>query len=35
MSINHVAVWTHHIELLKDFYCRWFGATAAPQYHTP
>lgn len=35
MNINHIAVWADNIELLKDFYCRWFGATTAPQYHNP
>lgn len=35
MNINHVAVWAYDIELLKDFYCRWFNATAAPRYHNP
>lgn len=35
MDINHIAVWAHDIELLKDFYCRWFKATAAPRYHNP
>lgn len=32
MNINHVALWAHDIELLKDFYCRWFNAVAAPAY---
>lgn len=35
MNINHVALWAHDIELLKDFYCRWFNASAAPAYHNP
>lgn len=35
MRINHIAVWADDIELLKEFYCRWFGATAAPRYHNP
>lgn len=35
MNINHIAVWAHDIELLKEFYCRWFGATSAPRYHNP
>ena len=35
MNINHVALWAHDIELLKDFYCRWFNASATPEYHNP
>lgn len=35
MNINHIAVWAHDIERLKDFYCRWFNASAAPRYHNP
>lgn len=35
MNLNHIAVWAHDIELLKDFYCRWFNATAASEYHNP
>lgn len=33
MNINHIAVWAHDIELLKDFYCRWFNAKAGVRYH--
>ena len=35
MNINHVALWAHDIELLEDFYCRWFNASATPEYHNP
>lgn len=35
MNINHIAVWAYDIELLKNFYCRWFNATATPKYHNP
>lgn len=35
MYIDHVAIWAHDIELLKDFYCQWFGATAGARYHNP
>lgn len=35
MNISHVALWTGNIELLKDFYCRWFGAVAGDRYHNP
>lgn len=35
MNINHVAVWAIDIELLKDFYCRWFNAKPGERYHNP
>lgn len=35
MKITHIAILARDIELLKDFYCRWFGATAGPRYHNP
>lgn len=35
MSINHIAIWAQDIELLKDFYCRWFNAIAGSRYHNP
>lgn len=33
MNVNHVAIWAKDIELLKEFYCRWFGAIAGERYH--
>lgn len=35
MNINHVAVRAIDIELLKDFYCRWFNAKPGERYHNP
>jgi lactoylglutathione lyase len=32
MRIEHVAVWTPNIEILRDFYCRHFGCTSSPRY---
>jgi lactoylglutathione lyase len=32
MRIEHVAVWTHDLERLRDFYERWFGARAGERY---
>jgi lactoylglutathione lyase len=32
LPIEHVALWTHDIERLKDFYTRYFGATAPHKY---
>jgi lactoylglutathione lyase len=35
MRIEHVAVWTHDVERLREFYERYFGATAGPAYENP
>lgn len=35
MNINHIALWASDVELLKEFYCRWFNAVAGDQYHNP
>src|SRR5262245_41777431 len=35
MRIEHIAVWSHDIERLRDFYERYFGATAGPMYENP
>jgi lactoylglutathione lyase len=32
VRIEHVAVWTHDLERLRDFYARWFGARAGARY---
>lgn len=32
MKLEHVAVWTHRLEELKDFYVRYFGAVAGDKY---
>jgi lactoylglutathione lyase len=32
MRIEHVAVWTHDLERLRDFHARWFGAVANARY---
>jgi lactoylglutathione lyase len=32
LRIEHVAVWTHDLHRLADFYCTYFGATAGPVY---
>ncbi len=33
MNINHIAIWANDIELLKEFYCRWFDAAPGDPYH--
>ena len=35
VSINHVAVYAHDLEAVRDFYVRYFGATSNDQYHNP
>lgn len=33
MKIEHVALWTNRLEILKDFYVRYFGGKANTKYH--
>ncbi len=33
MTIDHVALWTDDLERLKDFYIKYFGATANEKYY--
>ena len=33
MKIEHIAIWTAHLETLKEFYIRYFGGQAGPMYH--
>ena len=35
MRIEHVAVWTHDLDRLREFYERWFGAVAGERYERP
>lgn len=35
MHIEHVAIWTHDLERLRDFYLRFFGGEAGPRYANP
>lgn len=35
MKIAHAAIYTEHLETLRDFYCRWFGGSAGPRYENP
>lgn len=32
MKLEHVAIWTHQLEELKDFYARYFGAVPNEKY---
>ena len=32
MKLEHVAIWTHQLEILKDFYIRYFDATSNDKY---
>jgi lactoylglutathione lyase len=35
MHIEHVAIWTHDLERLRDFYARYFGGIAGEKYTNP
>jgi lactoylglutathione lyase len=32
MTLEHVAIWTHNLELLKDFYVMYFNGVANSKY---
>lgn len=32
MIIDHIAIWTDHLEILKEYYLRFFGGTASNIY---
>ncbi len=35
MLIEHIALWTHDLERLRGFYCRYFSARSGAKYHNP
>ncbi|GET21524.1 VOC family protein [Prolixibacter denitrificans] len=35
MKIEHIAIWTLHLEEMKTFYETYFSAKAGNQYHNP
>lgn len=35
MYIEHIAIWTSQLEVLKEFYTKHFSANAGPLYHNP
>ncbi|OAJ94957.1 VOC family protein [Vibrio bivalvicida] len=35
MKIEHIAIWTKQLEVLKEFYIKYFNATANEKYHNP
>ena len=35
MQIEHLAIWTKRLELLRDFYLEHFNCSASPRYHNP
>jgi lactoylglutathione lyase len=35
INIEHIAVWTHHLERLKDFYQTHFQAVVGAKYNNP
>lgn len=32
MKIEHVAIWANNIEIMKNFYCKYFNGTANEKY---
>jgi lactoylglutathione lyase len=35
MKIEHLAIWVHDLELMKEFYGKYFGARAGEKYSNP
>jgi lactoylglutathione lyase len=35
MKIEHLAVWTNQLEVLKNFYIKYFNALPGEKYHNP
>ena len=35
MRIDHIAIWVRDLEGMKDFYTKYFQATAGTRYHNP
>ncbi|MGF1754701.1 VOC family protein [Vibrio makurazakiensis] len=35
MKIEHIAIWTHNLELMRHFYERYFSATSNNKYVNP
>lgn len=35
MRIEHVALWTHQLEVMRDFYVEFLGGQAGEKYHNP
>lgn len=35
MKIDHIALYVNDLEVMKDFYITYFGATASEKYHNP
>jgi lactoylglutathione lyase len=33
MHIHHIAIWAKNLDILKDFYCRYFNGIAGEPYH--
>ena len=35
MRIEHLAIWVNDLEIMKDFYEKYFNASAGEKYHNP
>ncbi len=35
MKIEHIAIWTEDLEVMRDFYVKYFGLSCNNRYHNP
>lgn len=35
MKLEHLAIWVENLEMMKNFYCKYFDMTAGEKYHNP
>lgn len=35
MKIEHIAIWTEDLEVMRDFYVKYFGLSCNNSYHNP
>lgn len=35
MKITHIAIWTEHLDPMRDFYCDYFGGRCSEKYVNP
>ncbi len=35
MKIEHIAIWTEDIEIMREFYVKYFGLVSNNKYHNP
>lgn len=35
IRVDHIAIYVHDLELMREFYTQWFGAVSNDVYHNP